>query len=174
MNEYSTELRIPQDRVAVLVGKKGSTKRSFERKTGTKIHVSKEGDVVISGDDSVVMYDVSNVVRAVGRGFNPEVALLLLGEEMMLEMVDMRDFSKNSKKRLARMKSRLIGRKGLAWKMLESLTDTHLSVYGRTVALIGHLNEVMIAKQAVERLLQGSPHGNVYRFIQNQRKAQPL
>ena len=58
--------------------------------------------------------------------------------------------------------------------MLESLTDSHISIYGKTVAIIGGVTDVIVAKQAIEKLLKGSPHGNVYRFISLQRKSQSL
>ena len=45
---YEEELKIPKDRVAVLIGKKGETKRAIQSRTKTKIRVSKEGDVEYS------------------------------------------------------------------------------------------------------------------------------
>ena len=50
MDEYKYDIKIPKERVAVLIGKKGETKRLIENETATKIEVdSQEGDVTISG-----------------------------------------------------------------------------------------------------------------------------
>ena len=171
---YSAELRIPKERVAILIGKKGSTKRSIEKKSKTKITVSKEGDVIIYSPDNINNYTTSNVVRAIGRGFNPDIALLLLDENNTLEIIPMNEFTRKTKKDMIRVKARLIGRQGKARMMLEILTNTHISVYGKTTAIIGQVYDVLLAKHAVEKLFQGSPHGNVYKYIDSQKKSQYL
>ena len=55
--EYSYDLRITKDRIAVLIGTKGETKNDLEKETGCKINVdSKEGDVTISGKDALQLF----------------------------------------------------------------------------------------------------------------------
>ena len=54
MTEYSYELKIPKDRVAVLIGKEGEVKSSIEEDTHAKIKIdSKEGDIFVSGEDAL-------------------------------------------------------------------------------------------------------------------------
>lgn len=166
---FSVELKIPKERVAVLIGKRGVTKRGIQTKTHTIIEVSKEGDVLITSDDSVSVYNASPIVKAIGRGFNPEIALTLLNEDYRLEIINIQDFTKKSKKKFIRIKARLIGTKGKARRVLERLTMTDISVYGKTVCIIGKTEDVLLAKVAIEKLLKGSPHGNVYKFIELQR-----
>ena len=80
--EFTYDLRIPKERVAVLIGKKGETKRLIEHETKTKIQVnSEEGTVSLGGEDALLLYLAREIVRAIGRGFNPEVALLLLKQD---------------------------------------------------------------------------------------------
>ena len=46
-SEYRYELKIPKDRIAVLIGKNGEVKREIEELTESRIEIdSKEGDVV--------------------------------------------------------------------------------------------------------------------------------
>lgn len=171
VEQYASELRIPKERVAVLIGAKGAAKRSIERKTKTKITVLKDGEVIVVSEDAVQSYLVSVIVRAIGRGFNPDIALILLDEQNTLEVIDIKSFTKGSKKKMARLKSRLIGKQGKARSMIEMLTQTHISIYGKTASIIGEINNVLLARQAMEKLLQGAPHGNVYNYIQHQKKA---
>lgn len=166
---FSVELKIPKDRVAVLIGKKGFTKKSIQSRTHTIIEVSKEGDVLITGNESVDVFNASPVVKAIGRGFNPEIATMLLNEDYSLEIINIQDFTKKSKKKFVRMKARLIGTGGKARNVLEKLTMTDISVYGKTVSIIGKVEDVLVAKMALEKLLKGSPHGNVYKFIELQK-----
>ncbi len=166
---YSAELKIPRDRVAVLIGKKGTTKRLIERRARTRIEVTKDGDVYISGEDSLNVFNTSPIVKAIGRGFNPNIALMLLNEDYVLEIINISDYSKKSNKKFVRIKARLIGTKGKAWKVLEKLTMTDISVYGKTVSIIGKVEDVIVARGALEKLLKGAPHGNVYKFIELQK-----
>ncbi len=167
---YSQELKIPQKRIAVLIGKKGETKKLLERKTKTNIHVTKEGEVTITSEDNIHSFNAQPIISAIARGFNPEVALMLLDESFGFELVSIKQFSRNEKD-LLRIRSRIIGTNGKARKMLETLTETFISVYGKTVAIIGKTEKIDLAKRAIEKLLGGAPHGNVYQFIEMQKKS---
>ena len=107
--EYSYELKIPKDRIAVLIGKKGEIKKEIESSTKTKLDIdSKEGDVVISGKDALNLYNTKDIVKAIGRGFNPEIALLLLKPDYAFELIEIEDFikTKNDLKKIGRASCR--------------------------------------------------------------------
>mgnify|MGYP001559735031 FL=1 len=162
------DLKIPKARVAVLIGKKGVGKRFLEKKLKVKIRVDKEGEVQIEGEGIDAMV-AQRIVRAIGRGFNPKITLLLQHDTYHMEIVQIKDFA-HSAADVARIKARMIGTKGKAWKMLERLLEVDISVYGNTVSIIGEAEKIELAKQAVEKLLQGAPHGKVYLFIEKQKK----
>jgi len=164
------ELKIPKDRIAVLVGTKGLTKRKLEKKTKTKILInSEDGDIIIEGD-SLECYTSLKIIKAIGRGFNPEIAVNLIKEDMDLGIINIEDYSRDTENDVRRIKARLIGKNGKARSLLESLTNTNISVYGKTVSIIGDIENLETATQAVINLINGSKHGNVYAFIQKRRK----
>mgnify|MGYP001619881227 CR=1 FL=1 len=166
---FQEEIRIPKDRIPMLIGKKGATKKLIQRKTGTKIRIdSKEGDVIIEGEDSLNVYQTKRVIQSIARGINPEKALILL-DEGSLDIINIQDFSGKSKAKQMRLKARVIGTKGKARELLERLTNTEIVVYGKTITIVGKPEDVILAKSCVERLLQGAPHGNVYRWIEKQK-----
>ncbi len=168
---FSYEIKIPKNRVAVLIGKKGLVKRNIQRLTNTKLIIdSKEGDVTIESEDSFAAYNTQTIIRAIGRGFNPNIALTLINEDYSLEVLDITEFTGKSDRNIKRIKSRIIGTKGKAWKMIERLTGCYLSVYGKTVSIIGLVEKVTLARQAVEELLKGAPHGNVYKYVQDKKR----
>jgi len=168
--EFGYGLKIPKDRIAVLIGKKGETKRHIETITKTKISIdSKEGDVSIKGKDALGMYAAREIVRAIGRGFNPEIAQLLMKHDYSFELLDLSNFSK-TKNDTKRLKGRVIGEKGKSRKTIEELTGAYISVYGKTIAILGEISAVGLARRAVESLLSGSPHANVYRWLEKQRR----
>jgi ribosomal RNA assembly protein len=169
MDEFSYELKIPKERVAVLIGKDGSVKKLLEDETKTKIDVdSKEGDVLIIGEDALLLYAAREAVRAIGRGFNPEIAQLLLKHDYAFEVIPISDFV--TENHITRVKGRIIGREGKSRKIIEDLTESHICVYGKTVGIIGTYEGLSAAKRAVEGLLSGSPHSSIYKFLEKHKK----
>jgi ribosomal RNA assembly protein len=170
METFEYSLKIPKDRIAVLIGKDGVSKKQIEEYTSCKLDIdSKEGDVTVIGSDSVKLYMLKDVVKAVGRGFNPDVAMRLLKQDYVLELIDMSEFIKN-KDQLGRVRGRVIGKNGKARERIEEFTECSLSVYGKTVAIIGDSEHIGIAQRAVESLIQGSPHTSVFKWLEKHRK----
>lgn len=170
MPEYRYELKIPKGRVAVLIGRDGEVKKQLEDETKTKIKVnSQEGDVTISGEDGLGLYNVREVILAIGRGFNPDLARQLLKGDYVFEQFNLKDYAKTPN-HLIRIKGRVIGSEGKSRKLIEELSMTYISVYGKTVGIIGPSENVGIARRAIESLLSGSPHSTVYRWLEKKRK----
>ena len=168
--EYSYELRITKDRIAVLIGTKGETKNDLEKETNCRINIdSAEGDVTLSGKDAISLFALREVVRAVSRGFNPEIAKQLLKQDYVLEVISLNDYSKE-KTHQQRLKGRVIGMDGKSRNTLEDLTECNISVYGKTIAMIGPIEMIGLCKKAVDTLLTGSPDANVYRWLERQRR----
>ncbi len=171
MSEFMYELKIPKDRIAVLIGKKGEVKKQIEETTNTELKIdSKEGDVVVTGEDALGLYTTKEIIDAIGRGFNPDFALLLLKQDNSFEKIDLKDYIGKSKKGQQRLRGRVIGAEGKSRKLIEELTETHISVYGKTVGIIGESEDAAIAKEAIVSLLEGSQHGNVYKWLEKKRK----
>lgn len=165
------ELKVPKERIAVLIGDKGKTKRGLEKKGGVKIKIdSEEGDVVVSSEDSLKAYNVLQVLKAIARGFNPKIAELLLKENYILDIIQVKEYSGKNKKKQKRLKGRIIGADGKARKVIESITDTHLSVYGKTVSIIGEAEGVELAGRAVESILSGAPHGPIFKSLEERKR----
>jgi len=168
--EFNYELKIPKERVAILIGVKGEVKKELEKLTNTKINVdSHEGYVFITGDDAINLFNARELVKAIGRGFNPEYAKLLLKGDNVLEIVNVNEFAK-TKNSSERLKGRVIGKEGKARKLIEDLTECYVSVYGKTVSIIGNISRVLYAKKAIEMILKGSKHSNVYAYLERTTK----
>ena len=176
LGEQEEFVRIPKERIGVVIGRKGETKRRIEEATKTKIEVdSKTGEVFITStektDDPLAVWKARDIVLAIGRGFSPERAFRLLNEGEVLEVVDLTDVVVgNEKNALPRVRGRIIGRKGRTREIIEEMSGADISVYGKTVAIIGNPIQVQIAKTAIEKLAKGSPHGTVYRYLERRKK----
>lgn len=169
MAEYSYQLKIPKERVPILIGTKGSVKKDLEDFSKTKINVdSKDGEVTIVGENSINLYTLKEVIIAIGRGFNPEIAKLLFKQDYAMEILNILEYSHN-KNDMPRVKGRVIGSEGKSRKTIEQLTECYVSVFGKTIAIIGSMENVPNAQRAFEMLLEGSPHSSVYRWLEKQR-----
>lgn len=169
--EYAYELKIPRERVAVLIGKKGEIKRYIEEETCSTIFVdSKEGEIRITGTDSLGLFSAREIIKAIGRGFSPETAMLILKAENAFELLNMSDYVGKSKNSATRLKGRVIGTEGKTRKHIEDVTETHLSVYGKTIGIIGEVEHVMLARRAIESILAGSTHSSVYKWLEKKKK----
>jgi len=168
--EFFYELRVPKDRIAVLIGKKGDVKRRVERETKTELDInSEEGEVRISGKDALLLYLAREIIRAVSRGFNPDVALQLLKQDYGFELISIPEYARNQND-YGRLRGRVIGEGGKSRKTIEELTLTHLSVYGKTVGIIGPVEYIANARRAIQSLLEGSTHASVYRWLEKKRR----
>ena len=164
-------LRIPLDRVGVLIGKKGETKARIEESCAVTIAVDGQSGEVTVRSISVEAdpFRAANVVEAIARGFSPPRALKLLDGETALEVLDLRDYAGKSENNLERIKGRIIGLHGKSRRVIEELTKCDVSVYGKTVAIIGEPTELRLAKDAIEKLAAGSQHKSVYNMLQRAR-----
>lgn len=165
------ETRITQERIGVLIGKKGQTKRDIEEKTKTKILVdSREGLVSVEGEDADGFLQAVEAVKAIARGFSPERAAILLEDpDLYLEIIELSDFDLNDAK-MARIRGRIIGRDGRSRSQIEDMSSTEISVYGKTVGIIGTIDQVKIAREAVEMLIKGVSHESVYSFLEKKKR----
>jgi len=168
-------LKIPKERVGVLIGKDGATKERIENMTGTKLDIDSEtGSITIvpteKMEDPLAVWKVRYIVKAIGRGFSPETALKLLDDEFVLEIINLSDFTGKSKKAILRQKGRIIGREGRTKEIITEMTAVDVSVYGKTVALIGDIERIKIAKEAVCMILDGVRHKSVYSFLEKKKQ----
>lgn len=163
-------LRIPNERIAVLIGKSGSVKSKIEQICYVTLDIDGEsGEVFIKSDGdvkSIQPFKAMEIVTAIGRGFSPDNALSLLKGENALHVIDLREFAGKSNANIERIKGRIIGEGGKARKNMENLTGTHISVYGKTVSIIGDTSKLKLVVDAISSISNGSIHGAVYNKLE--------
>ncbi|MDI9633339.1 MAG: KH domain-containing protein [Methanolinea sp.] len=165
------ELKVAQNRIGVLIGKGGQVKRELEEKTGTRIQIdSQEGTVTVEGEDALPFLRAVEVINAINRGFSPERAFCLLeDEDLLLEVIDLSGVA-DTPRQLDRIRGRIIGRDGRAREQIEHMTDTKVSVFGKTIALIGLPENLKVARTAIDMLIEGAPHEAVFAYLEKKRQ----
>ena len=167
------EVKIAGSRVAVLIGKGGTTKKDLETKTHTTITVdSKEGLVKVEATDenTIPLLRAVEIINAINRGFSPERSFEMIeDEDLLLDVIDLSAMA-DGPRQLDRLRGRIIGKDGRAREQIEDLTDVEISVFGKTVALIGYPEQLKTARAAIDMLIEGVPHENVFAFLDRKKK----
>lgn len=167
-------VRIPEDRVAVVIGPGGRTKREIATRTRTEVTIdAAEGEVEVTSPDTDPIAAIvgRDIVHAIGRGFSPARAFRLLKENTYLAVLDIKFTSGHRDKAgLRRIRARVIGTSGKARTRIEELSGCSVSIYGSTVALIGEDEQLERATRAVEMLLRGSEHATVFHYLARERR----
>lgn len=167
----SEHIKIPLDRVAVLVGPKGSIKEHIEEKSTTTLNIeSSSGTVeIMDAKDPVKGMRAREVVHAIARGFSPEKAFKLFdNDNLMFETIDLSNIARTEKD-MERLKGRIIGRGGKTREVFEEITNVRISVYGKTISIIGYPEQNAVTREGIDMLLKGSTHGPVYKFLEKKR-----
>ncbi|MDH5459581.1 MAG: KH domain-containing protein [Candidatus Bathyarchaeota archaeon] len=176
MSRASTFLKIPRERIGVLIGPEGKTKKTIEKMLSVELQIDSEtGGVTImlaeNAEDPSLLFKAKDAVTAIGRGFSPEHAFRLIrDDEAVLDIIDLRVIFGRSESDIRRVKGRIIGMNGKTRRIIEELTETNMVVYGHTVALIGNMEQVQAAREAIQMLIKGSLHSTVYRFLHRKRR----
>lgn len=176
MSRLSGFVRIPKERVGVLVGPDGKVKAYIEEKLNVELQIdSEQGDVTIllasNASDPSLIFRAKDVVTAIGRGFAPEHAFRLVrDEEAVFDFIDLRAIFGRSESDIKRVKGRIIGMDGKTRRIIEELTSADVVVYGHTVGIVGTFDQANAARGAIQMLIDGSQHHTVYRFLANKRR----
>ena len=162
--------------MGALIGPEGQVKATIENRLSVELTIDSEtGDVTITlakeDSDPSLLFRAKEVVTAIGRGFSPDRAYRLISDEdSALEVIDLREIFGRSPSDLQRVKGRIIGQEGKTRRIIEELTEADVSVHGHTVSIIANIDQMDVARQAIQMLLQGSQHSTVYRFLHRKRR----
>lgn len=141
-------------------------KLELEKKLKVKI-TSKPGKIIISGE-KVDEFFAEKVIYALDFPFNIDEAILLLNEDYLFQVVNIKDHTHRHD--LNVIKGRIIGTKGKTLRVLEELSNSFISVKDNEIAIIAQAEYFPDALQAVLSLIRGSKQGNVYTYLERGHK----
>ncbi len=176
MSKPNVFVRIPKERVGVLIGPEGKVKRDIEEKLQVELKIESEaGGVEITlnekAQDPSLLFRAKDVVTAIGRGFSPDEAFRLIrNEDSVFDFIDLRTIFDRSESDIRRVKSRIIGMNGKTRRTIEELSEADVVIYGHTVGFIGTFEQVDTARNAVQMIIKGSQHHTVYSYLQKKRR----
>jgi ribosomal RNA assembly protein len=164
MIEY---VKIPLERIAVIVGPNGEVKEFIEEKSMASLNIdSQTGEVEIDIKDPIKGLRTKDVVNAIASGFSPEKVFRLFDDDLLVfETINISNIAKTEKD-LQRIKGRIIGSAGKTREVFENLTGVSISVYGKTISIIGYPEQNDVARVGIDMLLKGSTQKVVYKYLE--------
>ena len=155
MNIRTINVKIPIERVGVLIGSEGRVKETIEKRLELGIDVdSRTGVISItsSGPDPSLLLRARDIVFSIGRGFSPDRAFRLFDEDEILLVINLLEIF-GAPSAVKRIKSRIIGKNGKTRRLLEEDTMTNISVYGNTISIIGDIEHLKVAREAIDMFM---------------------
>lgn len=165
-------VRVPPERLGVVIGEDGRVKKELEKATATRVTIDNVNSGAIiepinEGVSPLNILKAQEVIRAMALCFSPEKAFRLLDEGQLLVVIDLREVT-DSPNHLTRIKGRIIGEAGKTRRIIEEATGTYVCVGEGEVAIIGGYEETEVARRAIEMLIEGRPHAAVYKFLERE------
>ena len=153
------EIFIPLERVKAL---KEDSKgiEEIARACNCRITVADDNPIVAEGS-GYDEYVARNVITAYGRGFPVKTALLLAREDYYFYTIDLDKVFK-SRERIKAVKGRLIGINGKAIRYIGTVSNAKMCVYGDKISVIGKMEAIEEAEEAIKSIINGSRHGKAY------------
>jgi len=137
-------------------------KKQLEKELNIKL-TNRGKEVYIDGKPEDE-YVAEKVIDALNLGFPLDAALLLKDEDYLFEVINIKDHTKRQD--LARVRGRIIGTDGKALRNLNNLTDCYFEIKDNNIGIIGHVDAIENAQQAIISLIKGSKHSNVYAYLE--------
>jgi len=189
-----------KDRLAVLIGKNGTTKKNVQYLTNTIIEIdSTTGNYTIHPQENpevdpefekfLEQLDISpdtlkifkespnfglwtakKIIEAINIGFKPEKAFQLVNQDYIFERISLEVAVGSSQKMIKRIKGRLIGEGGVMRQSIEKYSTAFISIYDNYVGFIADFDSLKIAQKAVDMIIEGLPHKTVHTFLQKRHR----
>ena len=161
-------LKVPDDSISFF---EKETLSSLSEETGAEIQFNKKDqNIQVEHAESVKEIDVLEVLKAIFMGFDYTNAMKLFRNPMTrLEVINIKDKTRNYKE-FRRQKGRVIGENGKAKRVMSDLTDASIEVYNDKVGIVGEINDAIKAREAVMKILNGSPHSHVYNSLEKYKR----
>jgi ribosomal RNA assembly protein len=144
----------------------------ISKDTEATVNIKEENqNIEIQHNDSIKELDISKVLKAISIGFSYDKAMEIFRDPLVrFEVIDIKKSTRNYKE-FKRQKGRIIGENGKSKRVISELTDAQIQVHRDKVGIIGDTNDTLKAREAIMRILDGSPHAHVYSSLEKyQRK----
>jgi len=141
-------------------------KKFLESKLKVKLEI--KGKIISISGSELSKYEAVQIFEAINFGFEIETALLLLDENYIFEIINIKNLTRRTD--LSQVRARIIGRKGKTLKVLQDLTECFIKLHDNQVYIIGPAERIKDCLNGLRKLIQGSKQSSTYAYLEKQRK----
>ena len=138
-------------------------KQNLEKALNVKI-TNRGKEVTIDGtaEDEFM---AEQTITALNFGFPYSDTMLIKSEGFLLEILNIKEYTK--KNDLKSVRARIIGKGGKALKTLSDLTNSAIELKNNKVGVIADPEELKRTTEAIIAIIKGAKHGAVYKELEN-------
>lgn len=96
--------------------------------------------------------------------------LSLFSEDTYLRIIDLGEIYNDNEKTIKRILGRVIGANGKTKLIIEEITESSVTIYKDKIFIIGFIEEIHLAYEAIDILMSGATHKKVYTFLEKGRR----
>jgi len=134
----------------------------LEKKLNIKI-TNRGKEVKIDGSPENE-YLAEKVIDAIDFGFEYSDAIKIKDEDFEFEKINIKEYTKRQD--LVTVRARIIGTKGKTLNTIGQLTNCTLELKDNQVGIVGPIETIKNAQDAVILIVQGAKQSNAYRFLE--------
>ncbi|MEM0243086.1 MAG: RNA-processing protein [Candidatus Aenigmatarchaeota archaeon] len=156
------EIRVPKE-----MKMKEKFIKDIEEKLSVKIDLKNYNILEVETNEWYNILRIKEIINALIFGFDENECRKLLKEDYCFQVIEIKKYLKNreNRDRLKELKGRIIGRNGKVKRNIEKLTNSKISIYRNLVGIITDEENSIVARRAIEMLLEGKEHSTVYSFL---------
>ena len=140
-------------------------KKRLEKELEVKIEV-RGREITIDGP-AEKEYIAEQVLDSIEMGFELNISLLLKNEDFRFEMINVKEYAKSNN--LESVRARIIGKNRKSLDTIEQLTNSSIQLKDNQLGIIGPVETIGFAREALILLMKGTKHGNVYAYLEKHR-----
>jgi len=132
-----------------------------------KVKITNRGkEITIDGkpEDEFI---AEKVIDALNFGFPFSHAIAIKKQDYMLEIINIKDYTKRHD--LKTIRARIIGTKGKTLQTISNLTQCHLEMQENNIEIIGPPENIQNAQEAIISIIQGAKQTHVYKNLEKRR-----
>lgn len=140
------------------------TKNRKKLESALQVKIENRGKEIYIEGTPIKEFTAEKIITALDFGFPYSDALELTGEDIIFEVINIKDYTKS--KNLSRVRARIIGAKGKTLKTISDLTKCAIEIKENKVGVIGDSEFIKNATDAITSLAKGTKQGNVYAYLE--------
>jgi len=140
------------------------TKNRKKLERELKVKITNQGREITIEGKPVDEYVAGKVIDALNFGFPFSTAMLIKREDLLFEIMSIKDHTK--RKDLTRIRARIIGTNGKTLKTLQHLTKCFFEIKDNEVGIIGDPEYIEHAQEAIVSIIKGTKQANVYKYLE--------